>query len=109
MEYIVQSIIEIEDFLIGINNFEEFKRDYKTKKAVERNLEIIGEASKKISTELKNINQEIEWRKIAGLRDFLAHGYFEIDDSVIWEVTQNKLPCFYHSRNFFKSISLICN
>jgi uncharacterized protein with HEPN domain len=62
--------------------------------AAARNLEIIGEAVKNIPPAIKTKHPEIEWKKIAGLRDILAHEYFGIDIEVIWDIVENKLPDF---------------
>jgi uncharacterized protein with HEPN domain len=67
-------------------------RDEKTYDAVVRNLEIIGEAAKHISEDLRKQLPDIEWRKAAGLRDMLAHAYFGIDNDILWDVVQNKVP-----------------
>jgi uncharacterized protein with HEPN domain len=60
--------------------------------AVLRNLETIGEAAKNLPDEVKAMAPDLEWRKIVGLRDFVAHSYFRIDSEIIWDVLQNKLP-----------------
>ncbi|MEW6534565.1 MAG: DUF86 domain-containing protein [Candidatus Auribacterota bacterium] len=60
--------------------------------AVLRNLELIGEAVKQISPELRAEHNNIEWRKIAGLRDILIHEYFGIDHEIVWDVIRNKIP-----------------
>lgn len=60
--------------------------------AVLRQLEIIGEASKNLTSELRNDNPQIEWRKVTGTRDRLAHGYFSVDIDVVWRITQEFLP-----------------
>jgi uncharacterized protein with HEPN domain len=57
---------------------EGFRQDPKTYDAVLRNLEIIGEAAKNLPSAVKSQLPEVEWRKIAGLRDVIAHGYFGI-------------------------------
>jgi uncharacterized protein with HEPN domain len=57
-----------------------------------RNLQIIGEAVKNIPDDVRELNSEMEWRKIAGLRDILAHAYFQIEDEIIWDIVQNKVP-----------------
>ena len=59
---------------------------------VVRNLEIIGEAVKNIPPQVKEKHPEIEWKKIASLRDILAHEYFGVDVEVIWDIVENKLP-----------------
>ena len=57
-----------------------------------RNLEIIGEATKRISTDVKNDNPEIPWREIAGLRDVLIHDYMGVDLHVVWNVEVQDVP-----------------
>jgi len=59
---------------------------------VVRNLEIIGEAVKNIPEDIKRNNPDVEWRKIAGLRDILVHAYFGIDVEVVWDIVKNKVP-----------------
>jgi uncharacterized protein with HEPN domain len=66
--------------------------EVKTYDAVVRNLEIIGEAAKHINEDIKQQMPEIDWRKAAGLRDMLAHAYFGIDNDILWDVIQNKVP-----------------
>ena len=60
--------------------------------AVIRNLEIIGEATKKLSTEFRANNPEIPWRQMAGLRDVLIHDYLRVDLEEIWLIVENDLP-----------------
>ncbi|MFH1549006.1 MAG: DUF86 domain-containing protein [Planctomycetota bacterium] len=69
-----------------------FKKNTLVVDAVVRNLEIIGEAIKHIPVQIRKKHPEIEWKKIAGLRDILAHEYFGIDVDVVWDIVNNKLP-----------------
>ncbi len=55
-------------------------------------MEIIGEAAKNVPATTRAKYPEIEWRKIAGLRDILTHEYFGIDLEVVWDIVKNKLP-----------------
>lgn len=71
---------------------DELGKDRRTRDAVVRNLEIIGEAVKKLPPQTKRDHPEVEWKKIAGLRDILVHDYFGIDMDIVWDVVQNKLP-----------------
>ena len=59
---------------------------------VVRNLEVIGEAVKKIPQNVKIKSPKIEWKKIAGLRDILIHEYFGIDVEIVWDIVKNKIP-----------------
>jgi uncharacterized protein with HEPN domain len=60
--------------------------------AVARNLEIVGEATKNIPADVPARYPDVEWRKIAGLRDVMAHGYFGLEDETLWDVVANKVP-----------------
>lgn len=57
-----------------------------------RSQEVVGEPTKNLSKDLKDKHPEIEWRKIAGMRDKLIHYYFGVDWEVVWDVVKNKLP-----------------
>lgn len=67
-------------------------QDGKTYDAVVHNLEITGEAAKHISDQFRKQLPNIEWRKIAGMRDMLSHVYFGIDNDILWDVVKNKVP-----------------
>ena len=88
---IIDSIASIEKFINGID-FENFKNDYKTIYAVVRALEIIGEAAKNISAEMKKKRPEIPWKNISGMRDKLIHEYFGVNKNVVWDTIKRDLP-----------------
>jgi uncharacterized protein with HEPN domain len=88
---ILESIRKIEKYTENMT-YGDFREDELRQDAVARNLEIIGEAVKKIPDDIKNRKTEIEWKKIAGLRDILAHEYFGINLEIVWDVMENKLP-----------------
>lgn len=89
---IINAIEEIEQFIpLDKRLFEEYKNDLKTKRAVERNLEIIGEATNRILT--KDSDFEISHsRKIISLRNRIIHGYDVISDELVWGIIINDLP-----------------
>jgi len=71
---------------------EELKRDVKTTLALERTVEIVGEAAKSVSPETKEALPHLPWRDMGRTRDFFAHHYFKIDTEVLWRITQENLP-----------------
>jgi uncharacterized protein with HEPN domain len=71
--------------------FDEFSDDDKTIDAVVRNLEIIGEAVKNIPSEVLETKPQIEWKQIARFRDLIAHQYFKIKLTIVWDIVQNQL------------------
>lgn len=71
---------------------ENFLADRKTQDAVVRNLEIIGEATKRVSASLKDAHPDISWKPIAGMRDKLVHDYFGVNLQLVWDVVERDLP-----------------
>lgn len=77
---------------IGELSYDEFIKDKKTQDAVVRSLEIIGEAAKNLSVELKKKRRDIPWRELAGLRDRLIHQYFGVNFDIVWRIIKQELP-----------------
>ena len=67
----------------------------------ESDMEIIGEATKHISQETRGKLSDVEWKKIAGLRDMLIHAYFGIDEDILWDVIQTKIPQLVEMVNIY--------
>ncbi|MCK4738327.1 MAG: DUF86 domain-containing protein [Deltaproteobacteria bacterium] len=91
LDDILEATAKIKDYISGVN-LEGLSADSKTLDAVIRNLEVIGEAVKKIPNEVRVKYPLVEWKKMAGLRDILIHEYYGIDVNIIWDIIQNKLP-----------------
>jgi uncharacterized protein with HEPN domain len=91
LDDILEAIQRIEQYTASVN-LESLKTDQLVLDGVVRNLEIIGEAAKKLPDDVKSRAKDIDWRKIAGMRDILIHEYFGIDVEIIWDVVKKKLP-----------------
>ena len=91
LEDIQRSIEEIFDFLPEKRDFFEFQRDLKTRKAVERNLEIIGEALNRILKEEPDF-PITDSRKIVDTRNRIIHGYDSVSEDIIWLIVNRSLP-----------------
>ena len=85
------SIDYILEFTAGMS-FEQYEADIKTKYAVERNFEIIGEAGSRIPDLIKKKYPHIEWRIIKDFRNFIIHDYFGINNKILWDTIQFRLP-----------------
>ena len=90
LDDILGAVYKIKKYTKGMSE-SKFYKDDKTIDAVVRNLAIIGEAVKKLPSEIRIKHNEIDWKKIAGMRDLLVHEYFEIDSEIIWDIIKSKL------------------
>ncbi len=91
LEDIIESIEKIELYISELN-YKSFIDDSKTIDAVVRNLEIIGEAAKRIPGNYKEISKEVPWHRMTGLRNIIAHEDFGIDLNIIWKIITENLP-----------------
>ncbi len=72
--------------------FEQFLADTKTQDAVIRNLEVIGEATRRLSAQVREAHPEVPWKDIAGTRDRLIHHYFGVNLDIVWTIATLELP-----------------
>ena len=88
---IKQAIAEIDQFLPEKKIFQEFQKDLKSKRAIERNIEIIGEAVNRILSQNPNI-EITNSRKIVDTRNRISHGYDSVSDDIIWAIVIRDIP-----------------
>jgi uncharacterized protein with HEPN domain len=88
---ISERIEKIERFIDGMS-YGEFVEDEKSVSATIREIEVIGEATKKIPNEIREQFNDLPWSLMAKMRDKLIHWYFEVDEEIVWKVATQKLP-----------------
>jgi len=88
--HISESIDKIESYMTGLD-YASFVENVMVQDAVLRNLQVLAESSQRLSNDFKNQHPEIEWYKIAGLRNILVHDYLGIDFETIWGVASSRL------------------
>lgn len=89
-EDILEALARIEHYMVGIDQAA-LRSNRLVLDAVLHNLQVVGEAAKRIPEELRQLQPGTEWRKIAGMRDLIAHAYFDLDPDIVWDVVANKL------------------
>ena len=91
LEHIVQAIERIKRYTLG-KRFDDLVKDDMMYYAVVKNNEIIGEAANLLTNEFKSEHPDTQWKLITGMRNYIVHEYFQVDNTVIWDVIQNDLP-----------------
>ena len=91
LEHILEAIEKALEFTENVN-FDEFKTNVMCRYAVVKCIEIVGEASYKLTNEFRGKHPEIEWRKIIAMRHILVHDYYQTEDTIIWNVVKDYLP-----------------
>ena len=91
LEHIIQAIERIKRYTLG-KRFDDLVKDDMMYYAVVKNIEIIGEAANLLTNEFKSEHPDTQWKLITGMRNYIVHEYFQVDNTVIWDVIQNDLP-----------------
>jgi uncharacterized protein with HEPN domain len=90
LRHILDAINKIESY-ISVGH-DAFFSDSHWQDAVIRQLEIMGEATKRLSQDVRSRYPDIPWKRMAGLRDVLIHDYFGVDLDMVWQIAQTYLP-----------------
>ena len=88
---IQEAIQRIATYIAG-SDYERFSQDSKTQDAVVRNLEVIGEATKNLSSRMRRTHAQVPWKDLAGMRDKMIHHYFGINYEIVWTIAKEELP-----------------
>ena len=91
IDHILKSINNILEYTSGLTK-KNFVKNSLVQDAVIRNFEIIGEATKKVPNDFQQVNSEIPWKEMAGMRDKLIYDYIGVDIDVIWQTIEQDLP-----------------
>lgn len=104
VEEILQAITDIESFISGMH-FSSYARDERTKAAVERKLLVIGEALNQLCKTNPSVNEYVtDFKRIVGFRNILVHGYFGVEDQIVWDVVESKLSLLRIEMSSFQTI-----
>lgn len=90
LEDMRESANKIKDYTLGLS-FNDFQYDEKTKDAVIRNFEIIGEAANRVNRDFQYTHSQLPWDRIRGFRNRIVHEYFGIDYLIVWTIIENDL------------------
>lgn len=90
LAHIEAAVLEIKAYTAGMSQ-EAYEADRKTQRAVERDLQIIGDAAHKLSKALQDQNPEIPWNDVYAARNVVVHYYFGVNQKVLWDIMQNDL------------------
>ena len=90
----LRHILEAVDRILAYTSAgrDAFRQDLKTQDAVIRNLQIVGEASKKVSPTTRAAHPEVPWKDMSGMRDRVVHDYFGVSLDIVWDVVEKHLP-----------------
>lgn len=91
VSHILTAIADIKEFT-GRMNKKDFFKNKMAEHAVVRNIEVIGEASKHLSTRFKERHKDIPWKDIIKMRNKVTHFYFGINYNIVWEVVKRDIP-----------------
>lgn len=91
LRHMLDAAKKIVEYTASIQR-DDLNRDEKLALALVRLLEIIGEAARAVSTSFRREHPQIPWREIAGTRDRLIHGYYDIDFDVVWQIISGDIP-----------------
>ena len=104
LEHIIAAIDRIIRYTSD-KSYEDLVADDMMYYAVVKNIEIIGEAANMLTPQFQQINSETPWKMVKGMRNYIVHEYFQIDDLVVWDVVKNNLPELRNQVNRYLAVT----
>lgn len=91
LEHILSAIGRVMRYADG-KSFDDFVKDDMMYYAIVKNIEIMGEASNMLTVEFRENHPDTPWKLVNGMRNYIVHEYFQVDNQVVWDVVTNDLP-----------------
>ncbi len=91
MQHMFEAVNDILEFAAG-KSFDDFKSNKMMKHAIFRDLAVVGEAANLLTKEYRAAHSDIAWNEIIGMRHVLVHGYYEADETIVWQTIIDDLP-----------------
>jgi uncharacterized protein with HEPN domain len=92
LEAIQEAIDRIQEYTADYDNADDFNENYRNFDACMMNFIVIGEMVEKLSSDFKDTHPHVDWKKIKGFRNIVAHDYFGIDAEEVWQIILGRLP-----------------
>lgn len=102
IQHILEAIERITRYTDGLD-YHSFVADDMRYYAIVKNIEIIGEAANMLTFRFREANPDIPWKAICGMRNYIVHEYFSVDEKIVWEVVKVDLPKLYRQLMLLKN------
>ena len=99
LRHMQEAILRIEQYTQGVSTLEEFIQNGMVYYAVVMNITIIGEAANLLTFEFRETHPQTAWKQVIGMRNYIIHEYFQVDDVVVWDTIKVDIPLLHRQVN----------